>query len=177
MKRVMFITSAVSGALMAVFGLLYGIYRLPLFLTLLITSGTVFYHFAMRLCVGYGVDGIFHNKMNYKARWFLPRKWEKRFYEILRVKKWKKHLPTFVPESFDMRSHSAEELVAVTCQSEIVHEIIMVLSLLPILFSVWAGELAVFLITSVLSFLFDSLFVILQRYNRPRLMRLIKYKV
>ena len=48
----------------------------------------------------------------------------------------------------------------------------MVLSFVPVAFSVWFGSLGVFLITSFAAFLFDSVFVILQRYNRPRLMRL-----
>lgn len=43
-----------------------------------------------------------------------------------------------------------------------------------ILFTIWFGSLEVFIITSCLSALFDSIFVIMQRFNRPRLMRLVK---
>ena len=60
------------------------------------------------------------------------------------------------------------------CQAEIVHEIIIVLSFVPIIFSIWFGELLVFIITSVISALIDSIFVMLQRYNRSRIIKLIK---
>ena len=66
-----------------------------------------------------------------------------------------------------------EEIVGATCQAEIVHEIIMVLSLLPItLISVLGGAVAL-IATSVLAMLFDCLFVILQRYNRLRLVKIM----
>lgn len=57
-----------------------------------------------------------------------------------------------------------------TCQSETVHEVNMLLSFVPLLFSIWFGSLDVFLITSCGA----ALFVIMQRYNRPRLMRLMR---
>ena len=57
------------------------------------------------------------------------------------------------------------------CGAEIVHEIIMILSFLPLLAIPVFGEGAVFCITSLLSALFDSLFVMAQRFNRPRLIR------
>ncbi len=60
------------------------------------------------------------------------------------------------------------------CQAEVVHEIIVVLSFVPILFTIWAGALPVFLITSILSGFMDLLFVALQRYNRSRVIRLIR---
>ena len=48
----------------------------------------------------------------------------------------------------------------------------MVCSFLPLLMVPLFGEFWVFFITSLLSALFDSLFVIAQRYNRPRMERL-----
>ena len=92
------------------------------------------------------------------------------------MKKWKKLFPTFNPQDFDLKSRSLTEIVQVTCQSEVVHEMNMVLSFVPLVFSVWFGSLGVFLLTSCAAFLFDSIFVIMQRYNRPRLIRLIKNK-
>ena len=145
--------------------------------TVAITLGTCFYHFAMRLIVGLlCIDTIFHNKMNYNRWWFRERKGEARFYKILHVQNWKKHLPTFKPEYFDIKKHSIEEIIQATCQAEVVHEIIMVLSFVPVIFTVWFGALLAFLITSCVAFCFDSIFVILQRYNRPRLIRLLKFK-
>ena len=73
-----------------------------------------------------------------------------------------------------MQKRSVEEIVQVTCQAESVHEIIILLSFVPPLFSVRFGFLDVFLITSCAAALFDGLVVILQRYNRPRLLRLMR---
>ena len=53
-----------------------------------------------------------------------------------------------------------------------VHETIAVLSFLPLVAVYWFGNFSVFLITSVLSALIDLMFVIMQRYNRPRVVRL-----
>ena len=66
-----------------------------------------------------------------------------------------------------------KEIVGATCQAEIVHEIIMILSLLPIPLIPFLGGAAAVIITSVFAMLFDSLFVILQRYNRPKLVRVM----
>jgi hypothetical protein len=90
------------------------------------------------------------------------------------VRRWQKHIPTYSPETFDTGKKTVREIVGATCQAELVHEIIMLLSLLPIALIPLFGAGAVFIITSVLSMLFDSLFVILQRYNRPKLVRVME---
>ena len=155
-------------------GIAYYFIKNSVLFTIAITLCTCFYHFAMRLIVGLCIDAIFRNKMNYNKWWFRERKFEARLYKILHVKKWKKHLPTFNPEYFDINKHSIEEIIQATCQSEVVHEIIMVLSFVPVIFTIWFGSLVAFLITSFIAFCFDSIFVIMQRFNRPRLRRLLK---
>jgi hypothetical protein len=65
-----------------------------------------------------------------------------------------------------------EEIIGATCQAEIVHETIMVFSLLPIILIPYLGAAVAFIITSVLSVLIDFAFVMLQRYNRPRLVQI-----
>lgn len=139
-----------------------------------ITVGTTFYHFAMRLVVGYIIDIKFHNHMDYTKKWFRERKFEPKIYNMIGIKKWKKRIPSFNPNDFLLEKHFITDIIQVTCQAEIVHEVIMVLSFVPVIFSVYFGAMEVFLITSCIAFLFDSIFVILQRYNRPRLMKLIK---
>ena len=89
------------------------------------------------------------------------------------MKQWKKHLPTYVPESFDLSKHSLEEVIHTCCCSEAVHEWIMLLSFLPVLTVHIFGEPGVFSVTSTLAALFDCCFVILQRYNRPRFIRIL----
>lgn len=142
--------------------------------TAAVALGTTFYHLGMRLAVGLSVDAKYHNRMDHTKKWFRVGSFEQRFYKLIRVKQWKKKLPTFTPQNFQLKSRSAAEIIQATCQAEIVHEINMVLSFLPVLFSRWFGSLDVFLITSCLAFLFDGTFVIIQRYNRPRLLRLLK---
>ena len=129
---------------------------------------------AIRLVVGCLVDARYHNHMDYTKKWFTERAFEQKLYKKIQVKKWKKWFPTFNPQDFDLKSRSMEEIVQVTCQAEVVHEINMVLSFVPIVFSVWFGSLGVFLLTSFAAFLFDGIFVIMQRYNRPRLIRMMK---
>jgi hypothetical protein len=43
---------------------------------------------------------------------------------------------------------------------------------MPIIAIIWFGEPLAFIITSILSALFDLMFVIMQRYNRNRILRL-----
>ena len=83
-------------------------------------------------------------------------------------------MPTYNPDYYDVTKHSIEEIIQATCQAEIVHEVNMVLSFVPVIFTIWFGSLAAFLITSCVAFCFDGIFVIMQRYNRPRLMKLLK---
>lgn len=152
----------------------YGVTASPVLYTAAITFGTTFYHLAMRLAVGYGVDARFHNRMDDTRWWFQERGFEKALYRFLGVRRWKRWLPAFRPEDFQLRDHSPRELIQATCQSEVVHEIIMALSFVPVLFSLWFGSAGVFLWTSCMSFLLDGACVVVQRYNRPRLRKLYK---
>jgi len=138
-----------------------------------ISLGVAFYHFAMRLAVGTIVDLIMKNKANYKNFWFREKKFENKFYKFLRVQKWKKYLPTYSPETFDTNKKNVKEIIGATCQAEIVHEIVMPLSLLPMILIPFLGGAAAFIITSIISMLLDFSFVILQRYNRPKLIKVM----
>ena len=141
--------------------------------TVTITIGIALYHFVMRLAVGTIVNSIMKNKANHENVWFREKNFEKKLYKLLRVRAWKKHLPTYSPDTFDTSQRTMKEIVGATCQAEIVHEIIMILSLLPIPLIPFLGGAAAVMITSVFAMLFDSLFVILQRYNRPKLVRVM----
>ena len=55
-----------------------------------------------------------------------------------------------------------------------VHEGIIVLSFAPILASLAFGATWVFVLTSVLAACYDMLFVVMQRYNRPRILRVME---
>ena len=139
-----------------------------------ITIGITLYHFAMRLAVGTVVNLIMNNQANYKSVWFREKSFENKLYKRMRVRKWKKYLPTYSPETFDTSQKTVKEIVGATCQAEIVHEVIMVFSLLPIALIPFLGGAAAFIITSVLSMMIDCVFVILQRYNRPKLVKVME---
>lgn len=157
-------------------GLTYYFIENSVLFSFTVAFGTCFYHFGVRLIVGHSIDAIFHNKMNYNRWWFRERNFEARLYKILHIQNWKKHLPTYNSDYYDIKKHSIEEIIQTTCQSEIVHEINMVMSFVPVIFTIWFGALFAFLITSCVACVFDSTFVILQRYNRPRLRRLLKFE-
>ncbi|MBE6664948.1 MAG: hypothetical protein E7603_01830 [Ruminococcaceae bacterium] len=142
--------------------------------TITITIGVTLYHFIMRLAVGTIVNSIMKNKANHENIWFREKSFEKKLYRLIRVQEWKKHLPTYSPDTFDTSRKTVKDIIGATCQAEIVHEIIMVLSLLPIIVIPFLGGTVALIITSVFAMLFDSLFVILQRYNRPKLVRVMR---
>ena len=156
------------------FSIIYQFNSNTVILSIAITFGTISYHFLMRLAVGYAINGIFHNRFNYNKKWFLEKKFEKRLYEVLEVKKWKDKMPTFAPEMLDFKVHTWEEIAGAMCQSEVVHSIIAVLCFVPILATLVWGTFWVFFITSVLSACVESMFVIMQRYNRPRVKKMIE---
>ena len=167
-KTSAFVTVLLTLCLMVI----YGIWHTGWILTAAVTFGTTAYHLGMRLAVGYIVPKLTSYDFDYRHRWFQSRSWESVFYKKLNVKHWKGLLPTYAPGQFSMKENSLHRILQNMCGAEIVHEVIMVLSFLPLLTVPLFGAFPVFLITSVLSALFDSIFVIAQRFNRPRLIRI-----
>ena len=97
-------------------------------------------------------------------------------YEALKVKRWKRRMPTYDNALFDPRLHTWDEVAQAMCQAELVHETIALLSFLPIAAGLRFGAYPVFIVTSVLSAGYDLLFVMIQRYNRQRIMALRERK-
>ena len=143
-------------------------------LSLAISFGTTAYHFVMRLLVGVVFDRLLHNHVNYRLRWFQVSAAEQKLYKKLRVKQWKGKMATYDPGCFDSTLHSWDEIAQAMCQAELVHEVIMILSFIPLLAAIPFGDLWVFVITSVLAACYDAMFVMMQRYNRPRVMKLME---
>lgn len=168
--------AAFSLAATVILAISYKVTSSGILLPLAITSGTIAYHFIMRLMVGLAFHATMRNKADYRKRWYQVSKREMAVYEKLKVKQWKRRMPTYDPALFDPRLHTWEEIVQAMCQAELVHETIAVLSFLPILAGIWFGEYPVFIVTSVLSSACDMVFVIMQRYNRQRVMKLLNRK-
>ena len=145
-------------------------------LTLAVTFGTAAYHLGVRHLVGSIYDARMGDRADLTRSWYQPRPWEKRLYELLRVKRWKDRMPTYYPETFSPKLHTWEEIAQAMCQAELVHETNVLLSFVPLVFSLWVGAFPVFLITSLGGALFDLMLVMIQRYNRPRIVRLARRK-
>lgn len=166
--------AVLSAAATICFSVLYNAVPSEILLSLAITFGTFTYHFAMRLLVGLLFNSVMQNKADYTKKCYQVSRLEMTIYEKLRVKSWKRRMPTYNPELFDPHMHTWNEITQATCQAELVHKTIAVLSFLPIIAGVWFGAYPVFIITSVLAAACDMTFVIMQRYNRQRLMKLLE---
>lgn len=168
MKRMTIVTALFT----VLFTTAYHFTATGVFLSLAITAGTTFYHFAMRLFVGWTVDAIMKNHADYTRWWYRPHAFEEKIYKALQVHRWKDNMPTYNPALFTVKNRDFDSLCQVMCQAEVVHECIIPLSFVPMLASLCFGTFPVFLITSLLAAALDLTFVILQRYNRPRIMLL-----
>lgn len=172
MAKKMKLTALCSVLATLVLTVLYQYVKSGLLYSLAITAGTLAYHFVMRLIVGAVVDAVMHNRADYRKLWYQLRPFEERLYNKLGVKHWKSKLPTYDPSLFSVKERSFDEIAQATCQAEIVHEVIALFSLLPIFAAIWFGSFWVFLLTSIAAACVDLTFAILQRYNRPRLVKM-----
>lgn len=155
------------------FYLYYGnMHRTETLLWIGITAFTIMYHFWVRIIMG-NVSKLFKKHLNYKQWWFKEKGFEKGLYKFLRVKEWKGKALTYNPESFSLKEHSLEEIANTMVKSEIDHWINEVISLSTLLFIIpWGGTWA-FVISAIVAMIFDSQFIIIQRYNRPRVLKLL----
>ena len=141
--------------------------------TLAITAGTCFYHFAMRLAVGALMPRILKPGAAERP-YFRQRPLEPGLYKALKVKRWKNRMPTYNPDDFDPRKHSWEEILQSGCVAEAGHGLMVLLSFLPVLTVPVFGAAGVFWGTSVAAAAVDGSFVILQRFNRPRILKILQ---
>jgi len=138
-----------------------------------IVAFTIMYHFWVRIIMG-NVSKLFKKHINYKQWWFKERKFEKKLYKFLRVKEWKGKALTYNPETFSLKEHSLEEIVNTMTKSEVDHWINEVISLSTLLFAIPWGGFWAFFISAIFAMIFDSQFIIIQRYNRPRIVKILE---
>lgn len=168
------VATMISGIVFClVFALLYQAADQGWMLSCAITFGVIAYHIVIRFLAPVILVAIFHKKYDYTSWWFQERKWEPEFYRLIKVKSWKAKAFTYDPSEFSMKIHSLQEIVNNMCHAELVHELIVLLSFTSLLFAIPFGAVVVFFITAVLAALFDMTFVVLQRYNRPRVVNLM----
>lgn len=108
--------------------------------------------------------------------------WEKsgKVYRVLRVKQWKDKMPDasrfyrdMVPKRVvnEMSFETVHVLLIETCVAEFTHLALCVCSIGVCL--IWEGRVGVFL--WILCIIGNVIFIIIQRYNRPHLMKLSKW--
>lgn len=173
LMRTMFIVLGVGLAGMVVFGALYHWLDAGWLFSCAITCGTTAYHILLRLFAPVIVLAVFRRRYDVHHWWFRTRTWEMRLYDRLGVQQWKSHVPTWDPGQFSLEKHSLQEIAQNMCHAELVHEFIVVLSFTSLLLAIPFGSFPVFLITAVLAAAFDSMFVMVQRYNRPRIVMIL----
>ncbi|MBQ4094551.1 MAG: hypothetical protein IJC61_05850 [Oscillospiraceae bacterium] len=174
MARIMKNAALSCTALFVLFAAANSCFDTAFLLPLAISFGTAAYHLLMRLAVGFAVNAVMQNRADPNKSRYRIRPFEAKLYRLLGVKRWKAQLPSYDPALFCPKQHSWAEIAQAMCQAETVHTVIAVLSFVPLLFSLRWGAFAVFLITSLLSASFDLLFVIMQRFNRPRVLRMVQ---
>lgn len=119
-------------------------------------------------------------------RWFVcerfpfkPFSWEKngRVYEALQIKRWKTKLPDMsrvmkdmLPKRVDRKAtaDSVDRLICETCVAETVHKILCVLSVG--VYFIWKNTVGAIL--TAVCIICNLPFIIIQRYNRPHLVKL-----
>ena len=174
MQHMMLVVLGISVAGMTLCGVLYRLMGAAWLLSMAITFGVTAYHMVIRFLSPVIVWLLFGRRYDPESRWFRQKPWEPGLYAFLKVKRWKNHMMSYDPREFSTAYFSAEEIVGNMCHAEAVHVCIIPLSLASVGFAIPFGALPVFLITGVGAALFDLLFVIMQRYNRPRLLRFIR---
>ncbi len=139
-----------------------------------ITTFTIMYHLWMRIIFG-NISKLF--KIRYNQKWFKERRFEKKLYKIIQVKKWKGKALTYNPELFSLKDYSLEEIANTMSKAETDHWINEVISLSTLLFAIPWGHLWIFFITAIVAMIFDGQFIAIQRYNRPRIVKIIDKRI
>lgn len=138
-----------------------------------VTMFTVMYHLWLRIIMGKVTKRF---KIDYRHFWFRERGFEKKLYKLLRVRKWKEKVLTYDPDMFSQEKHSLDEIAMQMAKAETDHWINELISLSTLLFALLWGQLWIFLLTAILAMLFDAQFIIVQRFNRPIVLRLLERK-
>ncbi len=160
-----------------ILSLLYAVTSLEFLLTLAITFGTIAYHFMMRLLVGLMFNLLMKNKADYTKRWYRVTKTEIKVYKKLKIKKLTRKIHSYDSFAFDKSIHTWDEIAQAMCQAELVHETIATLIFLPIVAGTFFGAYPVFIITSILAASFDLMLVMVQRYNRQRIVNRVRNRI
>ncbi len=136
-----------------------------------IVAFMIVYHLWLRLIMG-NVTKLF--TIQYSMGWFKEQSFEKGLYKLLRVRKWKDKALTYNPALFSLKNYSLEDVANTMCKAETDHWINELISLSSLLFALLWGEFPIFFVTALCAMLFDAQFIVIQRFNRPRILRIME---
>ncbi len=138
-----------------------------------IVSFMILFHFGLRILFGKFTVNI---AFDHNHSFFQTKKFEKRIFHLVRIRKWKDKVLTFDPQAYDFQNRTLDQLATTMCKSEIDHWINEGISIFSVVFSLLWGHFPIFAITAFAAMLFDAQFILVQRYNRPIVVRLMKRK-
>jgi glycosyl-4,4'-diaponeurosporenoate acyltransferase len=119
--------------------------------------------------------------LNPRSRWLSCKVWEENgaiYQRLFKVRKWKDSLPEladFIKKPFKKKKIQTfdasylETYVVETCRAELTHLFIIISAFL---FPLWATP-SVSLSILLLSIVLNAPFIIIQRYNRPRIIQIL----
>ncbi len=166
------LTTCVSFVFAVIFYVLYswGYYS---DITLTVIFGCICYHFGMRiLVVSIVIASTTGSLMTGSKRWFNQSKIEKSFCKLIRIGKWKRHMPTFFPEDYSVSDNSMDMIIHSMCLYEVSHEIMLALTFPPFIAGIFIGNWWTITITACMGGVLDILCILIQRHNRPRVKKI-----
>ena len=161
-----------SGILIGIFG-----FAQPYF-AIFVTLFMFAYHLDSRIIVAV-ILNLFRKDINIDRRIYHISEKEYKRLDRLKVRYWKDHFITMFKDRFVFSGSSRNERVVNILKNninaEVTHWLCFFIGFLAILFGylISSDELVIYLVTSILaSFLFDFPSILIQRYNRYRLLNL-----
>ena len=73
-----------------------------------------------------------------------------------------------------IKDYSLEEIANTMSKVEVDHWINEIISLSTLSFGLIWGNFWIFLLTAIIAMLFDAQFIVIQRFNRPRIVKLLE---
>ncbi|MBN1892755.1 MAG: hypothetical protein JW780_08240 [Clostridiales bacterium] len=175
MKKIMLAVLLLGVIGCVLFAGIHFFWDVPWALSASIACGMVAYHTLIRFLSPAILAAVSsHKRVDYRSRWFQPKVWEKKLFAFLRVKKWKKHGLTYDPSEFSLKVHTPDEIVRNMCRTELVHKVNILLSFSSLLFAIPFGAFPVFLFTAIVASLLECPLIVIQRYNRPHVIKMIE---
>lgn len=129
------------------------------------------------------IHGLNDKHFDYSLKIYKQRKFEKKLFKIIKIHEWKDKIPEIGKMACNFGKDKLEDssdisylnlFIKETCVGEMVHLFsmifgILVIFILPINYWLWIG-----LIVCIINIVLNIPLLLIQRYNRPRLLLLLK---